>query len=705
MVRRVALLNPMNYIGNPGKKCSTAPYFRIRVGTKDEHTSFTVALNLALALETHTRSTVDYAMIWNQGHGNADYEGDLLAWIERICKTEAKYTSKQIEKILNLANSSDHGWEYNKGQDYYILKPVVAVANPELPDYEGISIAVPGAYMNADFTINRKGTVNGYTAATAPIILNTGAAGYSSATTRTAGSTNLKNGYINVECGNRGKQNTAVNAKGETYYTGDAPLCLVDQKAAVRWLKYNIALGNIPGSAARIVTRGGSGGGAHAIMMAAMGNNPDFYPYLEKVGAIMSYADTKGKAVRISDAVFGCEPNSPITSLEVANIAYEWEWGLATDDNVNTKFLSPFRKTLSGPMAEQYVDYVNSLGLKNKAGKLLTIDEGGKTGSYVDYFNKQLIASLEWYLNNLGKDTLTWFAQNGESYAEAYIKGHYYKAGRGMGGPGGGPPGGRSGGDGGGRGDAPGGGYLGGPGGAGDSRAADGPPDRGSGPPDMEGGPPGMGRSTASTEKPTAPNGKDLSSWITIKKDSSEHWTADFKLGDWINYAGRSKTNPSFDDLDLAQTENQEFGDADQDYRHWDVFILNALTGKKYDQLKAAWTSKDTKHSDYDALVADYKKDLAQVLAGDEFGRNIVKLYNPERYILDKKTEMPKHVRIINGTKDTDTSRTVSLNCYIEFVMRGVDTTLAWSWDEGHVGADPLNTSFTAWLDGICKKQ
>jgi len=607
-------------------------------------------MNLALALETHTESTVDYAMIWNQGHGDADYEGDFLAWVERICKTEAKYTNAQIAKILNLSNSSDHGWEYNKSQDCYILKPVVDVARPELPDYEGISIAVPGAYMNPDFTINFKGTVNGYTAATAPIILNTGAAGYSSAVTRTAGTNNLKNGYLNVEAGNRGKQNSAVNVKGETYFTGDA----------------------------------------HAIMMAAMGNNPDFYPYLEKAGAIMSYTDTKGKVVKISDAVFGCEPNSPITSLEAANIAYEWEWGQATDDKVNTNFLSPFRKVLSGAMADEYVDYVNSLGLKDKDGKPLTIDKDGKTGSYLDYFEKQLIASLEWYLNNLGKETLTWFAQDGESYAEAYIKGHYHKAGRGMGGPGGGSPGGA-------RGGGP-GGYLGGPGGSGG-------PDMAGGPPGMGEGPPGMGGGTTSAEKPTAPNGKDLSGWITIRKDASGRWTADFKLGDWLNYAGRSKTNPSFDDLDLAQTENQEFGDADQDNRHWDIFILNALTGNKYNDLKAAWTSKDTKHSSYEALVADYKKDLAQVLAGDEFGKNIVRLYNPERYILNKNTEMPKHVRIINGTKDTDASRTVSLNCYIEFVMRGVDATLAWSWDEGHVGADPLNTSFVAWLDGICKKQ
>jgi hypothetical protein len=57
-----------------------------------------------------------------------------------------------------------------------------------------------------------------------------------------------------------------------------------------------------------------------------------------------------------------------------------------------------------------------------------------------------------------------------------------------------------------------------------------------------------------------------------------------------------------------------------------------------------------------------------------------------------------------NGTKDTDSAWMVSLNDYIMFKMRGGDTTLAWSWDEGHVRSDPLNTSFTAWLDGICKK-
>lgn len=57
-----------------------------------------------------------------------------------------------------------------------------------------------------------------------------------------------------------------------TYNTG-ADACLVDQKNAVRFVKYNILLGNLPGSVDYMV----SGGGAHAVMFAATSNNRDFY--------------------------------------------------------------------------------------------------------------------------------------------------------------------------------------------------------------------------------------------------------------------------------------------------------------------------------------------------------------------------------------------------------------------------------------------
>ena len=79
------LLNPMNYIGTD-KQADTADHIRIRVGTEDGNTSLSVAAVLALALEDKTDSDVDYALVWAQPHGDADYEGELISWINSICK-------------------------------------------------------------------------------------------------------------------------------------------------------------------------------------------------------------------------------------------------------------------------------------------------------------------------------------------------------------------------------------------------------------------------------------------------------------------------------------------------------------------------------------------------------------------------------------------------------------------------------------------
>ena len=72
---------------------------------------------------------------------------------------------------------------------------------------------------------------------------------------------------------------------GEEYYTGDAPLCLVDQKNAIRFVKYNIILGNLPGNTEYFVSTGGSGGGAHAAMVAATSDNSDYFPYEVEAGS------------------------------------------------------------------------------------------------------------------------------------------------------------------------------------------------------------------------------------------------------------------------------------------------------------------------------------------------------------------------------------------------------------------------------------
>lgn len=221
-----------------------------------------------------------------------------------------------IEETLNLANNPDQEWTYNADAQAWILSIVSAVAFPELPDQQGVSVCVPAAYVlgidtdgdgqedvtSTSDTQTAKGSLvidaaaqvtsshgQVYTAAAAPVILNTDAAGYGSSKNTLAATTYASEGYINVSCGNRGKQDTAADEDGNSYYTGDAPSCLVDQKNAARFVKYNILLGNLPGSVDYFVSTGGSEGGAHAVMFAATSNHSDFYDYEIAAGAVGVY--------------------------------------------------------------------------------------------------------------------------------------------------------------------------------------------------------------------------------------------------------------------------------------------------------------------------------------------------------------------------------------------------------------------------------
>ena len=307
--------------------------------------------------------------------------------------------SAYIESVLNLANNPDQEWTYIASADAWTLSVVNAVAYPELPDQQGVSVCVPGAYVTgidtngdgtADITAGDaassvKGALvidyeaqivseNGqtYSAATAPLIMTTGAAGYGSQNNSAASSNYASNGYIAISCGNRGKQDTATDAESSTYYTGDAPSCLVDQKAAARFVKYNILLGNLPGCADNLVVTGGSGGGAHAAMFAATSNNPDFYDYQIEAGAVGVYRNADGsydttvtiggEDVALSDGTWGCVAYSAITSLYEADAAQAFEYYMDTTDDFNT----PFQAQLAEYLSEAYMDYINGQYLPHR---------------------------------------------------------------------------------------------------------------------------------------------------------------------------------------------------------------------------------------------------------------------------------------------------------------------------------------------------
>ena len=82
---RVRLINPMAFIGT-NNKSTPARYFRIRVGASDADTSFTISMTLAIKL-ANAGFPVDYALVWDQPHCRADYPGDLIRWIDEVCKS------------------------------------------------------------------------------------------------------------------------------------------------------------------------------------------------------------------------------------------------------------------------------------------------------------------------------------------------------------------------------------------------------------------------------------------------------------------------------------------------------------------------------------------------------------------------------------------------------------------------------------------
>lgn len=74
--------NPYGYVLR--EETDICQYFRICVGTQDSDTAPLVSGVFALLLEK-AGYDVDYNLIWNMGHTDADYAGALEAWVDSIC--------------------------------------------------------------------------------------------------------------------------------------------------------------------------------------------------------------------------------------------------------------------------------------------------------------------------------------------------------------------------------------------------------------------------------------------------------------------------------------------------------------------------------------------------------------------------------------------------------------------------------------------
>ena len=229
-----------------------------------------------------------------------------------------------------------------------------------------------------------------------PIFLRTYVGGYMAspaAQPQTGDATGraLKEGYVVVIPGTRGRNSSIIAdkayakkhkgvKKGQTVYTGRAPKAILDQKAAIRYLRHFDK--QIPGDAERIITDGTSAGGAMSALMGATGNNPEYAELLKAMGA----ADER-------DDVFASVCYCPIIDLEHADMAYEWLYQ-QTDSR---QALDETHKSYTKELAALFPAYLKSLNLKKPDGTPLTAD------NYLDYLKSEIIRSAQ-IAKNAGAD-------------------------------------------------------------------------------------------------------------------------------------------------------------------------------------------------------------------------------------------------------------------------------------------------------------
>ena len=306
------------------------------------------------------------------------------------------------------------------------------VSSPKDAAHQSMSIFIPAAYLTG-------GTVNGYTAATAPIFMPNGVGGYMPGEieepqekSRMSGAPNaaltaLSRGLVVAAPAIRGRTNT--DAQG--VYVGKAPALIVDYKAAVRYLRYNAA--RLPaGNTERIISNGTSAGGALSALLGATGNSPDYTAALAEIGAAGA-----------RDDIFAASCYCPITNLEHADMAYEWIFSgindyhqgapapaLHTENQegatvTNRPANAPTETSSAVPMTAEQITasarlkkdfprYLNSLRLKDTAGSVLQLYSDG-TGTFAEYIKGLYRTSAQYAVdNNAALDGADWFTvQNG----------------------------------------------------------------------------------------------------------------------------------------------------------------------------------------------------------------------------------------------------------------------------------------------------
>lgn len=429
------------------------------------------------------------------------------------------------------------------------FEQIVYVANPVEITMQVLNVYVPEEYFNG-------GSINSYTAETAPIFFPNKVGGYMPAQPATFINSSQRGGGPGGPSSNavivalsKGYVVASAGARGRISPTGKAPAGIVDLKAAVRYLKLNDK--SMAGDANKIISNGTSAGGAMSSLLGATGNHPDYEPYLAEIGA-----------AKTSDHVFAVSAYCPIINLENADVAYEWQLNKIRSYNFRGKSgeLSAEAIKVSDDLKAAFPPYLNGLNLKDTAKKALKLDEQGE-GNFKELVKSYIVASAQKALDA----------------------------------------------------------------------------------------------------------GTDLSKANFLEIKDKKVISVDFD--GYMVYLERMKTPPAFDALDNSSPENQLFGTATTDKRHFTNYSFK--------------NSKVT-----NATVADAKS---------------IKMMNPMSYIGDKTAKTAQNWRVRHGAKDRDTGFAVPIILATTLQNKGFKVDFALPWGKPHGGDYDLDELF-AWIDGVCKK-
>ena len=553
--------------------------------------------------------------------------------------TDSQTTLQQIDRTKWLYNETDNVY-YQIGISY---------AGNQVDENQTLSIFIPGEYMsatsNGDGTytadLNTNAKIGEYTSTTAPIVMPINTPGYSKMNALTEYSseaaTYTKEGFIYMAAGLRGRD------------TG-APSGVVDAKAAIRYIRWN---SNLVSSTNPVYVFGMSGGGAQSSIIGASGDSELYTSYLNEIGAISS----------TSDAVDGVMAWCPITNLDVADAAYEWNLGSARTG------LDSDSQTLSNNLATQFAEYINKLQLKDSEGNVLTLQSSTEgvyqSGTYYEYIKEVIETSLEHFLAD------TTFPYDASSASK-------------QGGPSGGrgtPPNAK----------APIGGAPGNTSSSGKTSSTD-----------------NASSETTSIEQIDNVNRQQTSSGLSLTGtyNSVEDYIAALNTNKtWVTYDSTtkkltitsvadfvsqlktpSKSLTAFDALDESQAENQLFG-SNGEGSHFDSILANLLKGTSYE---SAFTE--------DASTKDRQGNTVETR---------VQMYNPMYYLTsyyegNKTSTVAKNWRIRTGINQGDTALSTEVNLALALQQYGgLTVDFETIWGQRHTEAERTGESTDNFINWV----